>query len=308
MAHTIGIDIGGTNTRVALIDDCHQLLQRIQLPTDTTDPEQEIRLIKEAIDVMSPYDIIGIGISCPGPLDSKAGQIIFTPNLENAWYGFPLTETLSKYYGYPVCLENDANLAALAEAVVGAGQFNQYVHYLTISTGIGSGFVINKHIYQGAHGFAGEVANTCMWQDGPENPPICAGGIEAISSGTAITQRARHLGLDVSHAGEVAQLDFDGNPIAHAIMEESKNHLANFIGCIYALEDPDIIVLGGSVALKIPNFISDIEMRVQQKALPVTSPHIRILPAILGEDSGLIGAAYYARQFSEQTKGYQTTS
>lgn len=292
--YAVGIDIGGTNTRVALVDSALHLVKRVQFPTDTESPEATIDRIRQAISTFDTQEIAGIGLSCPGPLDLKKGTVIVTPNLKPAWFGFPLTERLSEATGLPATLENDANLAALAEAVVGEGRDKRFVQFLTISTGVGSGFVVDQKIYQGAHGFANEVASVCMWQDGPQAGVLAPGGIEAIASGSAITNRAREAGLTVAHAGEVDALAKAGNGAAREVMEDAKNYLANFIGALYAINDPDIVILGGSVALKIPDFVADVERRVIPKALPALRPLIRIVPSTLDEDSGLLGAAYLA--------------
>lgn len=119
-------------------------------------------------------------------------------------------------------LDNDANLAGLAEAVVGEGKDCKIVQYFTVSTGLGAGLVMDKKIYLGAHGFANEVANSIMMQDGPQIGNILPGGIEAISSGTAITERA---GLVVNHAGEVNDLAMKGNKEASEIMKDAKTIL-----------------------------------------------------------------------------------
>ena len=170
----------------------------------------------------------------------------------------------------PVYLNNDGNLAALAESVAGEGKDYRFVQFLTISTGIGAGFVIDKEIFQGAHGW------------------------EAISSGTAITTRARNAGLDVKHAGEVNALALEGNETAQKIMTDAKVHLANFIAAIYNLVDPDIVILGGSVAIKIDGFVQEVEELVRSKVYEAQRPFIKVRKSTLSEDSGLIGAGYLA--------------
>lgn len=291
MNYAIGIDLGGTNTRVALVDEKMKLADRVQFPTAADDPECSVKEITKTIKDFGDVDISGIGMSCPGPLDLNAGTVITTPNLGPEWYGFPITEKLTEAAGIPAKLDNDANLAALAEAVVGAGSDLRYVQFLTISTGVGSGFVIDKKIFHGAHGFANEVANACMWQDGPRQGNLVPGGIETISSGTAITRRAVEAGLHVAHAGEVNDLAIAGNRAAAQIMEDAKTYLANFISVLYAVNDPDIVILGGSVALKIPGFAEDIEERVRHKVFDVVRPHVHVVTSTLDENSGLLGAA-----------------
>lgn len=286
MKYAVAIDIGGTNTRVALVDENYEIEQRIQFPTDADDPYVTMNKIKKAIDGFNK-DIVGVGMSCPGPLDLMVGKILTTPNLHGKWHGFYVSKELENLIHKPVQLENDANLAALAEAVIGEGKDSNIVQYLTVSTGL----VINKEVFQGAHGFANEVANTCLWNNGPSHGSIYPGGIEAICSGTAIEQRAKKAGLVVAHAGEVNDLALQGNKAAKEIMDDAKVYLANYIAGVQAFVDPEIIILGGSVALKIPGFVEEVEKLVKEKVYSVMVPFVKVRKSTLSEDSGLLGAA-----------------
>ena len=291
--YTAGIDIGGTNTRIALIDEAYEIIQRIQFPTDVNNPHATLQKIQETVQSFS-VAIAGVGLSCPGPLDLKQGIILDTPNLKGGWHGLAVSKELSARLKVPVFLENDANLACLAEAVLGQGKDYSYVQFLTISTGLGSGLVIDKKIYQGAHGFAHEIANIPLWRNGPSHGSIYPGGVEAICSGTAITTRAKKAGLDVEHAGDVYSLACSQNQTAIDIMEDAKEYLANTIAIIYAFVDPEIVILGGSVAIKIPGFVEDVEQRVKTKVYPNIQPWVKVVKTNLSEDSGLLGAACLA--------------
>ncbi len=291
--YTAGIDIGGTNTRIALIDEAYKIIERIQFPTDVNNPQATLQKIQEAVQGFS-VAIAGVGLSCPGPLDLKQGIILDTPNLKGGWHGLAVSKELSARLKVPVFLENDANLACLAEAVLGQGKDYSYVQFLTISTGLGSGLVIDKKIYQGAHGFAHEIANIPLWRNGPSHGSIYPGGVEAICSGTAITTRAVNAGLDVQHAGDVYSLACSQNQTAIDIMEDAKEYLANTIAIIYAFVDPEIVILGGSVAIKIPGFVEDVEQRVKTKVYPNIRPLVKVVKTNLSEDSGLLGAACLA--------------
>ena len=291
--YTAGIDIGGTNTRIALIDEAYEIIQRIQFPTDVNNPHATLQKIQETVQSFS-VAIAGVGLSCPGPLDLKQGIILDTPNLKGGWHGLAVSKELSARLKVPVFLENDANLACLAEAVLGQGKDYSYVQFLTISTGLGSGLVIDKKIYQGAHGFAHEIANIPLWRNGPSHGSIYPGGVEAICSGTAITTRAKKAGLDVEHAGDVYSLACSQTQTAIDIMEDAKEYLANTIAIIYAFVDPEIVILGGSVAIKIPGFVEDVEQRVKTKVYPNIQPLVKVVKTNLSEDSGLLGAACLA--------------
>lgn len=292
MKYAVGIDVGGTNTRVALINDEYKIVERVQFSTDTQNPQVTLEKINNIIKGFG-QKIEGIGISCPGPLDLIHGIILETPNLPG-WHYFHLTEELQNITGIKVQLQNDANLAGLAEAVIGAGAGKSHVQFLTISTGVGAGFCIDGKIYQGSKGFAQEVANCIVWKNGPSHGVLKSGSIESIASGTAITTRAKNLGLEVVHAGDVYDLAQEGNELAIQIMEDAYEYLSNFISILYGVLDPDLFVLSGSVALKIPGFIEEIEKRVKGKVFDALKDNIKIVPAALGEDCGLIGAACLA--------------
>lgn len=292
MRYAVGIDVGGTNTRVALIDENYKILKREQFRTDSENPQITLEKIRTIVNRFE-HPVEGIGISCPGPLDLINGIVLTPPNLPG-WHQLHLTKTLSEMTKVPVILENDANLACLAEAVVGAGKGKHLVQFLTISTGIGAGFCMNGEVYRGARGFAQEVANCILWKDGPAQGELKKGSIESIASGTAITKRAREAGLSVDHAGDVYALAQSGNEKAAQIMEDTFEYLSSFVGILYGILDPDLFVFSGSVALKIPGFLEEMKRRVRKKVYPALEDNIQIVPAKLGEDCGLIGAAHLA--------------
>lgn len=295
MKYAVGVDIGGTNSRIALVDENMNIVERTQFRTDAHDPIPTIVRLSEALkDMAGDKELVGMGVSCPGPLDLINGKVLNTPNLHDSWQDFSIAGEIEKVTGIPTYLENDANLAALAEAVVGEGRDYNYVQFLTISTGLGSGQVINHKIYQGAHGYGHEVAYAPLWRNGPQHGKIYPGGVEAICSGTAITERAKKAGLEVQHAGEVNDMAKQGHEAAMEIMDDAKEYLANFIAILIAITDPEIVILGGSVALKIPGFVQEVEDRVKEKVLTELKPYVKVRPSTLNEDSGLLGAACLA--------------
>ncbi|WP_304533138.1 ROK family protein, partial [Faecalibaculum rodentium] len=276
-------------------DENMNIVERTQFRTDAHDPIPTIVRLSEALkDMAGDKELVGMGVSCPGPLDLINGKVLNTPNLHDSWQDFPIAGEIEKVTGIPTYLENDANLAALAEAVVGEGRDYNYVQFLTISTGLGSGQVINHKIYQGAHGYGHEVAYAPLWRNGPQHGKIYPGGVEAICSGTAITERAKKAGLEVQHAGEVNDMAKQGHEAAMEIMDDAKEYLANFIAILIAITDPEIVILGGSVALKIPGFVQEVEDRVKEKVLTELKPYVKVRPSTLNEDSGLLGAACLA--------------
>ncbi|MDE8082035.1 ROK family protein [Erysipelothrix rhusiopathiae] len=289
MKYAVSVDIGGTNTRVALVDETGTVVKRKMFTTDANNPEANLESIYE---VMKAFEtpVLGVGMSCPGPLDLKQGIVLTPPNL-TGWHGFPLKQYAEKRFECPVFVENDANLAGLAEACKGAGEGFSIVQFLTISTGVGGGLVINQNIFQGAHGFAQEIANIILVPGGHQLKPLMPGSLESMCSGTALVARAKILGLQVEHAGDVVSFANQGNHDAQVILDESKEYLANALAGMIGMIDPDIIILGGGVALKIDGYVEDVSQRVKEKVYAVQKEHVRIEKAKLGDDNGIIGGA-----------------
>lgn len=298
MKYALSIDIGGTNTRVSLISEDYKVKGYESFRTDGQDPLVTMNRIKEVIDTFEE-EAVGIGVSCPGPLDLKKGIILTPPNLPG-WHNFELVKVMSEILDMDVLLENDANLAGLAEATIGAGKDLDYVQYLTVSTGLGGGFVINKEIYQGSKGFAQELANVILVPGGFSVGNLVPGSLESYASGTGITERARLKGLDVEHAGEVNDLAKQGNEDCILIIKEAQEYLANAIAMLYAVLDPEIVILGGSVALKMEGHVEAVEKLVKEKVFPDVAKNVKLQKAKLGEDNGILGGAILAFNESEK--------
>lgn len=292
MKYTASVDIGGTNTRVALIDENYTVVERVSFSTDSVSPSVTIERIAEVV-MSFDHEIVGIGVSCPGPLDLINGVVLTPPNLKG-WHGYRVEHELSQLTQLKVYLENDANLAGLAEATIGAGVGMDYVQYFTISTGVGGGFTVKQEIFHGARGYAQEVANVILKPNGFKLNDLQAGSLESLCSGTAITARGVAEGLSVSHAGEVNDLALAGNVIAAQIMDDAKEYLANAIATVYGFLDPNIVVLGGGVALKIDGFVEDVEARVKTKVFEIMASEVRVVKAELGEDNGILGGGILA--------------
>lgn len=297
MKHALSIDIGGTNTRVSLITEDYKVVGYESFSTSADDPIQTMNQIKSVIDGFD-IETVGIGVSCPGPLDLKKGVILTPPNLPG-WHGFKLVETMKSMFNLDTYLENDANLAGLAEATISAGKEHDYVQYLTVSTGLGGGFVVNGEIYQGSRGFAQEIANVILVPGGFHVGDLKPGSLESLSSGTGIVMRAKEAGIIVQHAGEVNDLAKNGNDVCLQIMNEAKEYLANAIAMLYAVLDPEIIVLGGSVALKTDGFVEEVETLVKTKVYDVVAQNVKLVKATLCDDNGILGGAILAFNRSE---------
>ncbi|MGL4623361.1 MAG: ROK family protein [Culicoidibacterales bacterium] len=289
---TIGIDIGGTQTRIALVEN-GIIQQQQRMKTDTENPERHLQAVLEIIATFAA-EYTAIGVSCPGPLDLQTGTILTPPNLPG-WHYFPLVAYLSEKSQTEVKIDNDANCAALAEAVLGAGKAHEIVQFMTVSTGIGAGLVIHQQIFSGAHGLACEVANVIVDDTNTVEGNTIQGSVERIGSGTGIYRLALQSGLPVKTTADVFRLAEQGNPQAYELLEYVSDKLANFLASLQGIIDPSVIVIGGSVALHNPNFVEKIGQKMRKRVYPTVQPYLNIVIAECGDAAGVLGAALLAK-------------
>jgi len=295
--YTIGVDLGGTNVRVALVDLEGTIIKEVNQPTEAAKgPDYVInKMIAMIAEITENESVSSVGIGSPGPLDPRTGVIIEPPNLPG-WRNIPLVELIKKETGLQVVLDNDANSAALAESRVGAGKGYESVYYLTISTGVGGGFVINGNIYLGAQGYAGEVANMIVQPNGKKHSNLNPGALEGLASGTAITREGRErLGI-TGGAEEVFKLAAEGNSEAQFIIDEAVTYLAIGIANLAHSVNPDIFILGGGVMKSEKQFLEPLRQKVKSFVYEGLKEHIKIVPAALGTKAGIVGAALLPRQ------------
>lgn len=294
--YTIGIDLGGTNLRVALVDKNGTILQELERSTEPEKgPEFVVGNIVEMVQsVKGDHYVDSIGIGSPGPLNPKTGVIIEPPNL-TGWSNVPIVEMLQKAINIPVTLDNDANAAALAEATIGAGAGHESVFYITVSTGIGGGYIIENKVVQGAQGYAGEIGNMIVVPNGRKHSNLNPGALEALASGTAIAHIAEEKGIKGGTA-EVFRLAEEGNSIAREIVDEALTYLAIGIANLAHAVNPDIFVLGGGVMKSEKLVLEPLKEKVKNLLYPGLQDSIKIVPAGLGSKAGVVGAALLPRQ------------
>jgi glucokinase len=244
-----------------------------------------------------------IGIACAGPVDREAGLVLNPPNLPG-WTRVALVEHLEKELGRPAVLENDANAAALGEFRYGAGREAQSLVYLTVSTGIGGGIILGGRIWHGLKDGAGEVGHMTLAPDGP----LCGCGnrgcLEAVSSGTAIARRAREalrtgrqsrLGeIQGCTAADVARCAREGDSLAREVWEEAIGYLALGVANLITVLAPERVVIGGGVSEAGELLFDLLRWEVRRRVRLVAVESVPILPAALGRDVGILGAAAVA--------------
>lgn len=291
MMKTAGIDIGGTQLRIGIFDEGHCMLASYKTENDRS-ISAEANMDKLLGFLMnSGHRVRGIGVGCPGPLDMKAGKVLNPPNLAG-WDNFELTRYVEERTGVPALLNNDANCAGLAEALLGAGAGAQSVAYVGVSTGIGGAFVINGKLYCGANGNAAEFWNMIINEDAYCHRSANPGSLNEQTSGTGLARIAsERFGRDVS-ARELFELYGTGDQTAAGIIKQQADNLAKGIANITCTLDPEVIVVGGSVAIHNPVYV---ELMREYALSYVNYPDaLDIRMARFGDDAGLIGAALLA--------------
>jgi glucokinase len=307
MDATIAIDIGASRMRAASypIKETEQILYN-QISTRSDGMTIEDRLIN-LIDSVIPenFEIKAIAAACPGPMDPLNGIIIEPPNLPE-WKYFPLQEYLENKYNLPVSINNDANLAAYGELFFGAGKGCSNLIYLTISTGIGGGIILNNQIYMGAAGFAGEIGHTTIAFQGPECSCGQTGHLEAFASGPSIVRWVKSRLEDESLAehfpkGEltaklVSDAAEEGNELAKAAYERAGKYIALAIADILHIFNPEKIIIGGGVSRAGPLLLDPIRQFLADFVISdVYLENLEIVPAALDDNSGLMGALVLSR-------------
>jgi len=313
MESTIAIDIGASRMRAAsyTFNSTEPILYN-QISTRSEGLAIEDRLVN-LIDSVWPedYQVHSIAAACPGPMDPINGIIISPPNIPE-WRYFPLHEFLTNKYALPVALNNDANLAALGEWSFGAGKGFSDLIYLTISTGIGGGIILNNRLFMGASGFAGEIGHITLLYNGPVCSCGQTGHLEAISSGPSIVRWVKSKLEDESlkehfpdgeltarHISDAAE---EGNQLAIAAYERAGKYIGLAIANLLHIFDIPIFIIGGGVSKAGDLLFSPIRQSVEESVISdIYLEGLKILPAALGDDSGIKGALVLSREIADQS-------
>lgn len=291
--YTIGIDLGGTNLRIGLFNEQGEIVEEYSRATEAEKgPEFAVNNMQEVINrLKQQYEIKAVGIGSPGPLDPYEGVIIEPPNL-TGWVNVPLVKMLEEKTGIPVKLENDANAAALAEATLGAGKGAKSVFYVTVSTGVGGGYVNNGELISGAQGNCGEIGNMIVnpSPDAYQGPGLNKGALEGLASGTAIGRIGKErLGITNGAQG-VFELASQGDKAAQDILDEAINYLAIGLANIVHTVNPEVIVIGGGVMKSKDLILQPLIEKTRNYLYPSLRDSLIIKPALLDQKAGLIGA------------------
>lgn len=249
MKKYIGVDLGGTNIRAAVVQEDGKILcmkKSESHPERGAEPVMETMIsLIESLDGYQECEGIGMGI--PGPINTAEGKIIVSTNLPKL-IGYPIADHIRNHFRKPTFMDNDVKVAALGEAVLGAGKGYPIVYYVTVSTGIGGALVIDRKVVSGQNGHAGEIGNICIDRNSEKYNILNAGAVENEASGTAITRKGRAVfGDSIHNAGDVFDLARSGDEKALEIVDNMAYDLAMMFSAIGHVVDPHVFVVGGGV-------------------------------------------------------------
>jgi glucokinase len=311
----LGVDLGGTNLRAAVVSDAGDIVDEVSHPTLAKQgPDAVIKRIAEAIaEVASragvPADV-PIGVAAPGPLDPRAGIVHFAPNLPG-WIDIPLSTRLEALTGRNVFLGNDANAAALGELYFGAGRGTRNLVYVGIGTGVGGGVISEGILIDGVRGMGAELGHVCVSMDGPRCTCGSTGCIESYCSSWAIRRDAEILvasgrgNMIAEAAGSrrvgtraVNEAARKSDPDALALLERAGYALGTGLGNFINIFNPEVIVIGGGVAEIGEPLLGPARRAMAAHSIPAIHHGVRVIPSALGVKTGTYGAAalvFYAQ-------------
>ncbi|MGL4450925.1 MAG: ROK family protein [Sarcina sp.] len=307
--YVIGIDLGGTKISTAIANMDGKVQSMFVVPTEAHLGEKKVienivtSIEKVIVETKSNLDeILCVGIGSPGVLDLENGEILASPNLPFA--NFKIVSELKKSFDIDFYLDNDANVATIGEYVLGAGKGKKNMVFVTVSTGVGGGAIVNGELYRGSTSNALEVGHMTVDTSGP----ICGCGnygcLEALSSGTAIAKKANQALLSKVETSlrnyekvtsyEVFVEAKNGDSVAKEIIDGALNYLGIGVANIITMFDPSMVVIGGGVSNAGEEIFEKVREVVKRRNFKVMSDNCEVVHAKLGTDAGVLGAVSLA--------------
>ncbi len=306
----VGIDIGATSMRVAVTDGRLRVLCRAREPKSDIrqGPEPVLaRALELTRKLLAEHGVqrpAGVGIGVPGPVDFHAGVPV-SPPIMPGWDGYPVRDALSRELGCPVLLDNDVNVMALGEQHNGVARSARDFLFVKIGTGIGCGIVIDRHIYRGVDGCAGDIGHIRVEQSGP----VCACGnvgcLEAFFGGAALARDATAAarggrsdvlsalleGQDALTAEQVAIAVSQGDALAIAMVRDGGRRVGLVLASLVSFFNPGLIVIGGGLSQLGHALLAEVRSVVYRQSLPLATGNLPVVLSELGADAGVVGAA-----------------
>jgi glucokinase len=307
--YAIGVDLGGTSIKLGVVTNTGRIISKISVRTEAEKgPKKVIENIISSIRDMtgkSNYKISGIGIGCPGVVTPGKGIVENPPNLPG-WEKVNIGKIMYQEFKRPVFVDNDANAAAIGELIFGSGKKYKSFIMITLGTGVGGGIVINKKIYHGDFGAAGEIGHISIDYNGPKCNCGSYGCIEAYAGNLYLRERVRTelrkhpeskiwklINNDLSKVSprNVQLAAETGDAFAKSVIEELGVHLGSAFASLCNVLDISVFIIGGGIAGFGKPLFDSIKQTIAKRVMAPIRPRVRVLPAKLKNDAGIKGAS-----------------
>jgi len=293
----VGLDLGGTNIKIGLVNQQGRILRKKALATTNFRDKNQliaafVNLVKQFIleEKLRKNNILGLGMGLPGPIDSKRGIVHFFPNIPG-WNNVPLKRIMENRLNLPTFVDNDVNLITLAEWKYGAGRGVNNMVCLTLGTGVGGGIIIEGRLYRGSSLTAGEIGHIPINEDGPLCNCGGRGCLERYVGNRYILQYARkRLKNKRLTLEELTRLAKNGNHIAIDIWQITGRRIGVALAGLVNVLNPSRIVIGGGISDAGRVLFSEVSRTLKRRAMPQQAKCVKVLKAKLGSDAGIIGA------------------
>jgi glucokinase len=301
-ANVLALEIGGTHVRAALAKGDRIFASRVVRWPKALLPEGEVDFVAEvALALVREHNlkvpVAAAGVSAAALLD-RTGTVVQWPN-RPSWRGLRLRNLLHEHLEMQIVITDDANAAALAEAALGAGQEYQDLLVMTVGTGVGAGLILNKTLFSGRNGWAGELGHLVIQRDGPPCPCGKRGCLQMMASGRALERIAAAYGLDDAEA--VTEAAARGETWAVEALAESGRWLGLAAANVVDLLDLEAVIVGGGLSVLGPPWWSSLEETLQANLINASHKQVALHRAALGDPAGLLGAVLLAQQLSGET-------
>jgi glucokinase len=290
----IGVDLGGTAIKLGRFDRQGRCLQSLTVPTPQPSyPKAVLGAIQRAIAQIDPQSkSLAIGIGTPGPACAAGRFARVAINLTN-WHDVPVADWLEDQIGIPTILANDANCAGLGEFWLGAGALFQDLILLTLGTGVGGAIILDGKLFVGREGTAGELGLITL---NPDGPPCNSGNRGSLEQHVSVQAIRRRTGLDPGELGDRARRGDQG---AIAFWKDYGRDLGAGLASLIYILTPEAIVIGGGISASADFFFPSTWAEIEQRVLPSSRSNLKLLPAVLGGQAGIVGAAKLAWQYQD---------
>jgi glucokinase len=288
----IGLDVGGTKIAAGAVDRRGRIERRLERPTPTESQEELLAALDEIVEELLVEGVVAIGFGIPSTIDQRVGRVVSSVHVPLGDFDF--RARMAERFSLPVALDNDGNSAAIAEWKVGAGRGSKHMIMLTLGTGVGGGLILDGKPYRGFVGAGAEIGHMVLEYGGEPCKGNCDGHghLEQVASGSAADRAAERILGPGMTGRELVGAAREGNEEAREAIVEIGRKLGAAIGSLVNIFEPEVVVIGGGFSQARDLFLEPLLETMRQEALEPGRDLVRVVPALLGPDAGLVGAAF----------------